>query len=52
VAHEFVQMATVPEHVRHLVDRAIRIALSQRTVTCVIIPLRISAPTVSVSKRS
>src|SRR2546423_3252967 len=38
VAHEFVQMATVPGQVRHLVDRAIRIALDQRTVTCIVIP--------------
>ena len=27
VAHEYVQMATVPEQIRHLVDRAVRIAL-------------------------
>ena len=38
VAHEFVQMATEPAQIRHLVDRAVRIALSQRTVTCVIVP--------------
>lgn len=38
VAHEFVHMATTPEQVRHLIDRAIRIALDQRTVTCVILP--------------
>ncbi|HZY19634.1 MAG TPA: thiamine pyrophosphate-requiring protein [Ramlibacter sp.] len=38
VAHEFVQMATVPGQVRHLVDRAMRIARDQRTVTCVIVP--------------
>ncbi len=38
VAHEYVQMATVPEQVRHLVDRAVRIARDQRTVTCVIVP--------------
>jgi pyruvate dehydrogenase (quinone) len=38
VAHEFVHMATDPAQVRHLVDRAIRIALDQRTVTCVIVP--------------
>jgi pyruvate dehydrogenase (quinone) len=38
VAHEFVQMATVPAQMRHLIDRAVRIALSQRTVTCVIVP--------------
>ena len=38
VAHEYVQMATTPEQMRHLVDRALRIAREQRTVTCVIIP--------------
>jgi pyruvate dehydrogenase (quinone) len=38
VAHEFVHMATVPAQVRHLVDRAMRIALDQRTVTCIILP--------------
>ena len=38
VAHEYVHMATEPTQIRHLIDRAIRIAKSQRTVTCVIIP--------------
>ncbi|HEY2218840.1 MAG TPA: thiamine pyrophosphate-requiring protein [Gaiellaceae bacterium] len=38
VAHEYVQMATEPAQIRHLIDRAIRIALAQRTVTCVIVP--------------
>jgi pyruvate dehydrogenase (quinone) len=38
VAHEFVQMATVPAQIRHLVDRAMRIARDQRTVTCIIVP--------------
>jgi pyruvate dehydrogenase (quinone) len=38
VAHEFVQMATDPAQIRHLVDRAVRIALDQRTVTCIIVP--------------
>ena len=38
VAGEYVHMATVPEQMRHLIDRAIRIALSQRTVTCLIVP--------------
>src|SRR5947209_5617151 len=38
VAHEFVHMATDASQVRHLIDRAVRIALDQRTVTCVIIP--------------
>ncbi|MFL6664706.1 MAG: thiamine pyrophosphate-requiring protein, partial [Rhizobacter sp.] len=38
VAHEFVQMATTPEQVRHLIDRAVRIARNQRSVTCVVLP--------------
>jgi pyruvate dehydrogenase (quinone) len=38
VAHEYVQMATVPEQIRHLVDRAMRIARVERTVTCLIVP--------------
>jgi pyruvate dehydrogenase (quinone) len=38
VAHEFVHMATDPAQMRHLVDRAVRIALDQRTVTCIIVP--------------
>src|ERR671923_2380922 len=38
VANEYVQMATEPTQIRHLVDRAHRIALDQRTVTTLIIP--------------
>jgi pyruvate dehydrogenase (quinone) len=38
VAHEYVQMASDPAQVRHLIDRAVRIAKAERTVTCVIIP--------------
>ena len=38
VASEYVQMITVPAQVRHVIDRAVRIALSERTVTCVIVP--------------
>src|SRR5437764_5695795 len=38
VAHEFVQMAVEAGQIRHLVDRAMRIALAERTVTCVIVP--------------
>jgi pyruvate dehydrogenase (quinone) len=38
VAHEFVEMASDPAQIRHLVDRAARTALDQRTVTCIIIP--------------
>jgi pyruvate dehydrogenase (quinone) len=38
VAHEYVHMAVSPAQIRHLVDRAIRIARAERTVTCIIIP--------------
>ncbi|HTI39374.1 MAG TPA: thiamine pyrophosphate-requiring protein [Vicinamibacterales bacterium] len=38
VAHEYVHMAASPEQVRHLVDRSMRIAKSERTVTCIILP--------------
>jgi pyruvate dehydrogenase (quinone) len=38
VASEFVGLASVPAQVRHLIDRAVRIAHSKRTVTCVILP--------------
>jgi len=38
VAGEYVHMASVPAQVRHLVDRAVRIALDERTVTCLIFP--------------
>ena len=38
VASEFVQQAATPEQVPHLIDRAVRIAISERTVTCVILP--------------
>ncbi|HEX9295270.1 MAG TPA: thiamine pyrophosphate-requiring protein [Polyangiaceae bacterium] len=38
VAHEYVQMIVSPAQVRHAVDRAMRIARSQRTVTCLIFP--------------
>jgi pyruvate dehydrogenase (quinone) len=38
VAAEYVQTAMAPAQLRHLVDRAVRIALSERTVTCIIVP--------------
>src|SRR5690349_21143905 len=38
VAHEYVEMASDPAQIRHLVDRAVRIALDQRTVTCIVVP--------------
>ncbi len=38
VAGEYVQMCTTPAQLRHLVDRAIRIALAERCPTCIVIP--------------
>ena len=38
VASEFVQVCMTPEQMPHLVDRALRTALAQRTVTCLIVP--------------
>src|SRR5947208_9383064 len=38
VAHEFVQIAMEPAQIRHLVDRACRIALAEKTVTAIILP--------------
>jgi len=38
VAHEYIHMASTPEQARHLVDRAVRIAKMERTVTCIVFP--------------
>ncbi len=38
VARAFVQTLMVPQQARQLIDRAVRIALAERTVTCVIVP--------------
>lgn len=38
VANEYVHMASDASQIRHLIDRAIRIARAERTVTCIIIP--------------
>jgi pyruvate dehydrogenase (quinone) len=38
VAGAFVQQASSPAQVRHLIDRAMRIATSDRKVTCIIMP--------------
>ncbi len=38
VARDYIHMATNPDQVRHLVDRAIRIAKAERTVTCLVLP--------------
>jgi pyruvate dehydrogenase (quinone) len=38
VAKEYVHMLSDPVQARHLVDRAVRIARTERTVTCIILP--------------
>ncbi|MCP3142395.1 thiamine pyrophosphate-requiring protein [Pyxidicoccus xibeiensis] len=38
VASEYCTMVTNPSAVRHAVDRAVRVALYERTVTCIILP--------------
>jgi pyruvate dehydrogenase (quinone) len=38
VASEYITMVTKPSAIRHAIDRAVRIAKSERTVTCVILP--------------
>src|SRR5207302_6473610 len=38
VASEYVQPAMDPGQIKHLIDRAFRNALAERTVTCIIIP--------------
>lgn len=38
VAGNFVQQASTQAQVRHMVDRAVRIAIAQRTVTAIILP--------------
>jgi pyruvate dehydrogenase (quinone) len=38
VAHHYVQQASTPAQIRHMVDRAMRIARAERDVTCLILP--------------
>jgi pyruvate dehydrogenase (quinone) len=38
VASEYVQMIVTPSQARHVIDRAFRIAMSERCPTCVIVP--------------
>jgi pyruvate dehydrogenase (quinone) len=52
VAHEYVHMAVVPSQVRHLVDRAMRIAQAERTVTCVIVPNDLQETTMEEPQRA
>jgi pyruvate dehydrogenase (quinone) len=38
VASAYVMQASSPAQVRHLIDRAVRIALARRTVTAIVLP--------------
>ena len=38
VAGSYVQQASVPAQVRHMVDRAVRVALAERRVTAIVLP--------------
>lgn len=38
VAHEYVHMVSTPAQMRHIVDRAMRIAQVERNVCCIIVP--------------
>jgi pyruvate dehydrogenase (quinone) len=51
VAGEYVHMAMEPSQARHLVDRAIRIALARKTVTCIIFPNDVQELTYEEPKR-
>jgi pyruvate dehydrogenase (quinone) len=52
VAHHFVHMCSTPAQARHLVDRAIRIARAERSVTCIILPSDVQEmPAVEVPER-
>ena len=38
VAHEYVHMVSTPTQMRHMVDRAMRVAQAERNVCCIIVP--------------
>src|SRR3954451_23590541 len=52
VAHEFVQVCNAPEQTAHLVDRAVRVALSTRSPTCIIVPADVQEEDYSEPPRS
>ncbi len=45
VCHEYVHVAMDAAQIRHLIDRAMRIAACERTPTCVIVPTTCRRPT-------
>jgi len=52
VAHEFVEVCNTPEQARHLVDRAMRVALATRSPTCLIVPADVQELPYSAPPRS
>src|SRR3954466_15369193 len=52
VAHEFVEVCNAPEQARHLVDRAVRVAVATRSPTCLIVPAHVPRPPYSAPPRS
>ncbi len=52
VAGAFCEMASDPVQVRHLIDRAFRIAIAERRVTCVVLPANIQSWPPSRSRRT
>ena len=52
VAHEFVEVCNTPEQARHLVDRAVRVAMATRSPTCLIVPADVQELPYSAPPRS
>src|SRR3954447_15437887 len=52
VAHEFVEVCNAPEQARHLVDRAVRVAVAIRSPTCLIVPADVQELPYSAPPRS
>src|ERR671932_554468 len=52
VAHEFVEVCAAPEQARHLVDRAVRVAVATRSPTCLIVPSDVQEMPYSTPPRS
>src|ERR687885_1573045 len=52
VAHEFVEVCAAPEQARHLVDRAVRVAVATRSPACLIVPSDVQEMPYSTPPRS
>src|SRR3954451_10476251 len=51
VAHEYVHVCDSPSQARHLIDRAVRIALATKSVTCLIVPADVQEESYSEPQR-